>query len=125
MSINEEELKKRLAALQASYTERLRERVADILHEVRPVLEGTWSNEQAGVAARLAHNLAGTGQTFGFPAVGEAARTVENLLYGWQGDTGPTGRYRTTLLEAVDALVTASRAAGIDVASPPFHLPEV
>lgn len=57
-------------------------------------------------ARRLAHNLKGTGGTFGFRTVSDAARELERALSGSADDP-------SVLVEALAAALTAARA-GLD-----------
>jgi HPt (histidine-containing phosphotransfer) domain-containing protein len=75
-----------LAELRASFRPRLTARVEEIAAEwetVRPAATAPPGNPAPDLLRRLhrlAHSLAGTAGTFGFPAVGDAARNLERRL---------------------------------------------
>ncbi len=82
----EEDASTQLAELRASFRPRLTERVEEIAAEwetVRPAATAPPGNPAPDLLRRLhrlAHSLAGTAGTFGFPAVGDAARILERRL---------------------------------------------
>ncbi|MCB9519385.1 MAG: Hpt domain-containing protein [Myxococcales bacterium] len=118
MAISNDELALRVQRLQASYAQKLPARLVAIIGEVTP-LRDAWSATGAVSAAREAHNLAGTAATFGFAAVGVAARELEHLLLHLHaaGEPGP-GDYRDELGRRLVALLATAQAAGVDV---PVH----
>lgn len=83
---SEEDARAQLAELRNSFRPRLTERVQEIAAEwetVRPAATepaGTSEPDRLRRLHRLAHSLAGTAGTFGFPAVGDAARILERRL---------------------------------------------
>ena len=124
MPISQAELAERLRKLRESYAAKLAARVEEIGATLTPLIEGDWSGGAAETAARLAHNLAGTGQTFGFPEVGSAARRVEDLLLEWRGDEDALPPdYRQALAGGLESLYEEARAAGVDVVPPTSQLP--
>ncbi len=70
----------KLAELQAAFQQQLPETVAAIEAMLQPVLSGTASNDDLHDLHRMAHNLAGSGGTFGAPQVGSIARELEHEL---------------------------------------------
>jgi HPt (histidine-containing phosphotransfer) domain-containing protein len=67
-------------SLQEYFAGRLPLRLNEIEEAARQVRESGWSAEEVKTFHRLAHSLAGAGATFGFPAVTEAARALEQRL---------------------------------------------
>ena len=68
--------------LREYFSERLPHRFREVEDAWRDVRESGWGAEPVRRFHRLAHSLVGTGSTFGFPAVSEAARRLEALLQG-------------------------------------------
>lgn len=68
--------------LREYFSERLPHRLREVEDAWRDVRESGWGPEPVKRLHRLAHSLAGTGSTFGFPAVSDAARRLEVLLQG-------------------------------------------
>jgi HPt (histidine-containing phosphotransfer) domain-containing protein len=75
--------------LREYFSERLPHRLREVEDAWRDVRESTWGPEPVKRLHRLAHSLAGTGATFGFPAVSDAARRLEALLQGTVEKTAP------------------------------------
>lgn len=82
------------------------------LPQRRAALEAAWQQAVEGrpgarqVLEREAHNLAGSGATFGFPALGDAARSLE------QGVESLAGRPVTTLEPLLHAVQRQIEEAG-------------
>lgn len=70
------------------------------------VAEEAWDE-----ARRAAHKLRGSGATYGFAALGEAASAVEELLLDAEGEPGADARARLEQLAAA-ICAEADRAAG-------------
>jgi len=66
--------------LRRYFAGRLPERLAEIAAARVAARNAGWTDEALRHFHRLAHSLAGSGSTFGFPAVTEHARTLERLL---------------------------------------------
>lgn len=75
--------------LREYFSERLPHRLREVENAWRDVRESGWGPEPVKRLHRLAHSLTGTGSTFGFPAVSEAARRLEVLLQGAVEGTSP------------------------------------
>ena len=75
--------------LREYFSERLPHRFHEVEDAWRDVRESGWGPEPVRRFHRLAHSLAGTGSTFGFPAVSEAARRLEVLLQGTAEGVAP------------------------------------
>ncbi|MDA0368355.1 MAG: Hpt domain-containing protein [Proteobacteria bacterium] len=54
----------------------------------RTLIDGDWNAEDLEVAYRLVHSLAGASETFGFSALGGAARALNDYLHAISGDAG-------------------------------------
>lgn len=70
----------KIAKLQATFQQQLPKTVAEIEKMLKNVLAGTASKGDLKDLHRKAHNLAGSGGTFGAPLVGDVARKLEQKL---------------------------------------------
>lgn len=70
----------KIAELQATFQQQLPDMVAAIEQLLKPLLSGAASNDDLHDLHRMAHNLAGSGGTFGAPLVGSVARELEHEL---------------------------------------------
>ncbi len=78
------------ASLRSYFAARLPERLREIEDAWEQARAAGWTEEEARTFHRLAHSLAGAGATFGFPAVTDAARRLEQRLKPvTQGATPP------------------------------------
>ena len=68
----------KIAELQAAFQQQLPETVGAIEKVLRPVLSGTASDGDLHDLHRMAHNLAGSGGSFGAPQVGSIAKKLEH-----------------------------------------------
>jgi diguanylate cyclase (GGDEF)-like protein len=80
MSVSPEALQEQLDVLRQTYAEQLPAKIGLIEETAAQLLQGSWNEQASATLHRLSHNLAGYGATFGFPAVGVAARTLEVYL---------------------------------------------
>ena len=108
------ELQAQLQALRATYATRLPEKVARLIEFCRPFLADDSANaafdtEARQAAHRLAHNLAGSGATYGFVRVSAAARRLELALM----ETGATA-CASEIRAACEALQVAVEAPAAD-----------
>ncbi len=85
MTDRQQEFEQQLAELQRGYRVRLPQRVAAIALAWNRLREPPGTGEAALDLQRLAHNLAGSGTAFGFPAVSKAARNLEAAIETWPG----------------------------------------
>jgi len=69
-----------LPLLRAQYAGRLRLQSGELLDFISRCARGRLSEESRESARILAHSLCGTGATFGFPEISDAARYLENAL---------------------------------------------
>lgn len=81
--MDEHELLARMKLLSDSYAETLPGKLADIERMWRGLVSDAWDSEAFTELLRALHSLAGSGKTFGFPALSEAARTAELALAGF------------------------------------------
>lgn len=110
MPISADELAARVNSLRLSYAQNLPDKLDQIAARIE-LLSVEWSDESGDEAARFAHNLAGTGQTFGFPEVGQAARRLEDELV-----TSKARRVVTpTLSDTFEELIRAAASEGVPV----------
>ena len=89
----------------AAYRNALPERLAEIESLWRQLLNGGAPAEALATLERLAHSLAGSGATFGFAGLGEAARVLElalNPLVGAAAALTPAAQ--TEVSRAIEAL---------------------
>lgn len=84
-------LERELQALAAEFAAQLPRRLADIEAAWRDGAAAGWAEEPVDRLYRLSHSLAGAGGTFGFDAVGQAARALTDGLKAWR-DQPPAGR---------------------------------
>ena len=100
-----------IEALRLKYGESLPAR-AHHLREIWAAIEdGAEREEGLIVLQRAAHTLAGSGATFGFVGVGEAARSIERVLESTDGSIGfPSAEDRIAIEALLDRLEQASTA---------------
>ena len=78
------------ASLRDYFAARLPERLREVDEAWEQVRASGWREEETRTFHRLAHSLTGAGATFGFPAVTDAARALEQRLKpATQGGTPP------------------------------------
>ncbi|MFT6399356.1 MAG: chemotaxis protein histidine kinase CheA [Bradymonadia bacterium] len=108
MPISAEELAARVKRLRLAYTQNLPDQIQKISTRVT-ALAANWNEEVGDEAAHFSHNLAGTGQTFGFPVVGKAARKLEHQLMTCKQQQAPS----PSLMDALNELLSAAEDAGV------------
>ncbi len=105
MGTTSDTLRDRLETLRQAYAEQLPGKVQLLEEACRTLAQATWDRQAVHAAHRQAHNLAGFGATFGFPALGGAARTLEIYLQSLAETANPpTGEQRRQICEFVAAL---------------------
>lgn len=77
---DQEELLAKLKALSDSYAAQLPEKLAQIEQQWRQLPTDSWDDEGFQTLHRLVHSLTGSGKTFGFAALSDAARMLETCL---------------------------------------------
>src|SRR5581483_6628291 len=75
-----------LQALKQEYERNLPDKVAEIENQWRTLTDEAWDSEQFKTFIRLAHSLAGSGATYGFPQVSTAARDLERYSKALNGE---------------------------------------
>ena len=83
MNNSDADIQEQLRALRVSYADQLPEKLQEIETRWQTLNAGEWDPASAEVLHRLTHSLAGSGSTFGFPKLGEIARSIEQLLKIW------------------------------------------
>ncbi len=103
--------------LRGRYAARLPDRIRDIVAAWGRLRDGSADPEGLASFHRSVHNLAGSGRTYGFPAVSDAARTLEIMLRLALRTGGlPRPDQRVEIDHLLDALREAA-AAGPEVAN--------
>ncbi len=116
-------VQEQLQAMRALYAAQLPDKIRQI-EETWEGLQQDWNDEDFKAMHRLVHGLTGSGATFGFSMLSEAARSLEILVKGLiaKGDGAPDDGQRSRLALCIEALGEASRNAdscrSVDVAAP-------
>jgi diguanylate cyclase (GGDEF)-like protein len=125
MTVSSEALQEQLDVLRQSYAEQLPAKIGLIEDSGAKLLQGPWNEQASATLHRLSHNLAGYGATFGFPAVGVAARALEVYLRALtEAKASPTQEQRAQLGAFLTGLrrslkeLNGETAAGAAVSSP-------
>ncbi len=87
--LQEQEFLARLALLRQEYAQMLPDKLCELRVLWDGLSTGEWSAEQLGQFIRLAHSLAGSAGTYGFPQVGARARALELAAKSLPTDTMP------------------------------------
>lgn len=104
-----ESLHEQLQVLHESYAARLPEKIAQIEETWQILVTGECNGEGLKALHRMVHSLAGSGPTFGFAAVGEAARVLEVFLKSiLNNSTVPVEVHCTQIAELLNDLRQAS-----------------
>jgi HPt (histidine-containing phosphotransfer) domain-containing protein len=85
--------------LREYFAGRLPARLAEIEDACRAAQDAGWSGPPLRTFHRLAHSLAGSGTTFGFPEVSELARNLEHLLETFLENGTPPGEIEMREIE--------------------------
>lgn len=104
-----EAIREQIQALRLAYAENLVRKIAEIDAAWALLERGTWTPEALEAFHRQVHALAGSGAIFGFPAVSEKARGLEQILRVLQG--------RTARPEADTLGLIADRLAALKLAA--------
>jgi len=97
--------------LREYFAGRLPERLAEIEDACRAARDAGWTGQPLRTFHRLAHSLAGSGATFGFPEVSETARDLEHLLAGIMEDGSSPGEPEMREIEGFLAGLRRSAAS--------------
>lgn len=87
MGQNSQDIQAKLQALRTAYAAQLPERIADIEASWRALGDACATPEPLHELHRKLHSMAGSAGTFGLPALGEAARSIEQRLKAWLKDS--------------------------------------
>ena len=115
MPLSTEELEARVKLLRDSYAIKLPAKLEQIGANIT-ALAKAWDEDCALETGRLAHNLAGTGQTFGFADIGAAAHELETHLLAIQSEDRPH-RAVAEMRALLGHLFTAAHESGVHVDS--------
>jgi diguanylate cyclase (GGDEF)-like protein len=78
-----------LEQLREEYLHNLPNKIADVTNTWQTLRDNAWDPAQFQTLTRLAHSLAGSGATYGFHAVSQAARALEQYCKSVPSDTSP------------------------------------
>ena len=108
------ELNQKLAQLRADYLVRLYVQADEMQSLGRGLLRQEWEAEGAQQLYMLAHKLAGSAGSFGFHALSQAARQLEQMLLPYVSGAAPAWGEPRALLDRVlsDVARLAGRAGG-------------
>ena len=127
----EDVLAHRLHALRHKYTSQLPVKIAEINRNWEAVRHSRRDAEALDTLYRLAHDLAGSGATFGFPQISQAAQCVERFLHPglYNGALEPNVS-ETRMVNLVLALESASTKSAapseaMDLSGQKFETAEV
>ena len=127
----EDVLAHRLHALRHKYTSQLPVKIAEINRNWEAVRHSRRDAEALDTLYRLAHDLAGSGATFGFPQISQAAQCVERFLHPglYNGALEPNVS-ETRMVNLVLALESASTESAapseaMDLSGQKFETAEV
>jgi HPt (histidine-containing phosphotransfer) domain-containing protein len=84
-----EEFEAAMRELREDYVRTLPERVDEVEHAWAQASAGEWDATGYRTFIRLAHNLAGSGATYGVEPISRAARTLELYAKSLEGDGTP------------------------------------
>ena len=110
---------RQLTAIHKAYATNLPQELERIEEAWRTAVRGGTTGSAYTRLVELVHGLAGSGATFGFSALSDAARVLLVMLTGLQSTEGPlTRELRMQIERLLEQLVAASREA--TESAPPF-----
>ena len=116
MDAGTDDYRKELKVLSRQFAKLLPSRLEEVETCWQALTEGGWNGDRLQAMVRAVHLLSGSASTFGFPALGRAAITVEKRLKSWN-ERGR--RPSEQALDQVAAGVAAMRrAADVEPAGP-------
>ena len=110
--MSDDEFRQMLAAVSAEYRTELPDRIAriDALWEL--IIRGVHSSQQMDELIRALHKIAGSAETFGLTAVGQAAAAVESRLEPYRDvQQRPDAECQAEITQLLERL---RHAAGVD-----------
>jgi diguanylate cyclase (GGDEF)-like protein len=108
--MDSQDFQQALKALQQEYIRALPNKFADI-ETLWHTLSDTWDADNFKTFIRLAHSLAGSGATYGFPDVGKAARALEQYCKTLAADAPLSPEERTKVERLLASLQDATKLA--------------
>jgi DNA-binding response OmpR family regulator/HPt (histidine-containing phosphotransfer) domain-containing protein len=115
---NQKNIQDKMRQLVQNYLKQLDDRIDKIEHFCKLLEINLLTQEDREELRRYAHKLSGTGATYGFPAISESGRALEEWL-----DEHPD--YSETLLQLTYNLLTACRDAKQSKATQPHTMSQV
>ncbi|HXF91066.1 MAG TPA: Hpt domain-containing protein, partial [Candidatus Nitrosotenuis sp.] len=82
-------LQSNLANLQRAYVENLTKHITQIDHLTAQQQRGNFNLESLQELKFIAHKLAGSGKTFGFPDISDYARQLEQFIFQAESESSP------------------------------------
>lgn len=113
-------LRDQLQALNEKFAERLEAELAELKQRAEQLLHAREQERRRGLMLDLherLHRLAGTAGTFGFGALGEQSRSLEQRAERWLEAAKPSGQALAAFIKAVQQMVISERT-GAAVDSP-------
>ncbi|MCQ4257892.1 diguanylate cyclase [Stutzerimonas stutzeri] len=111
-------LKIQLQALNEKFAERLRDELAELEQRADRLLQTREQEQRRQLMLELnerLHRLAGTAGTFGFGALGEQSRLLEQRTEGWLEAAKPSGQALAAIIKAIQQMVATGRSgAAVD-----------
>lgn len=102
--MSDDDFQKKLQDLNALFAAKLGERFATIERVLQRCLDDVSNGESVDELHRLLHSLAGSAGTFGFEALGQDARKIENQVVALNESGGCTRDNLQPVAEAIAAL---------------------
>jgi diguanylate cyclase (GGDEF)-like protein len=99
-----------LDSLALDYAKELPAKIREIEKGWKEISEGEWSSAARDKICLMAHKLAGSGETFGFPDISSSAHLLEQLLK--KVDVMTDDKVRLQIDESINALSAAASAPG-------------
>lgn len=100
-------LEQAVAELRRSFASSLPDRRRALAEAWRALEDSDWRPDAREAAYRVAHSLAGAGETFGFTDVGAAARALADALHEAGGDASVPAAIRGAVEALKDRLAAA------------------
>jgi HPt (histidine-containing phosphotransfer) domain-containing protein len=111
--MSDDEFRQMLAAVSAEFRAGLPARLADIDQLWQQIIGGDHASQRIADLIRAVHKIAGSAETFGLTAVGQAAAALESRLEPYRDmQQPPDAGFRTEIARLLEDL---RRAAGVNV----------
>lgn len=102
--MEQSEFERAMQQLHDEYVKGLPERVAEVERGWQNLMTGGGNAADLRTFIRLAHNLAGSGATYGVVGIGRAARELELYAKALEADQMPTEQVQAEVEERLEAL---------------------